>query len=157
MFCYNKIQLPNCTWLPVSVLYSCDLRQETVLLHTEHLGFLALSKGLTNQFAIQTDATAAIGEPEQPNKVHNIAASNNRDHTHDDDHSIILRVHTTHIWVQFLPTSHLWWIMHSTSPQEVATKPFTAKILHKLDFCWRRFNQSWWCLICSNYLHYIGI
>jgi len=34
--------------LPVSVLYSCDLQQETVLLHTEHLGFMALSKGLTN-------------------------------------------------------------------------------------------------------------
>jgi len=29
-------------------------------LHTEHLGFLVLSKGLTNQFAIQADATAAM-------------------------------------------------------------------------------------------------
>jgi len=45
------------------VLYTCDLRQGTVLLHIEHLGFLALSIGLTNEFAIQTDATA-IGEPE---------------------------------------------------------------------------------------------
>ena len=69
------------------MLYLRDLRQGTVLLHTEHLGFLALSKGLTNQFAIQTDATAAIGEPEPAHKAHNMAASNNRDHTHD--HSII--------------------------------------------------------------------
>jgi len=38
-------------------------------LHTEHVGFLALSKGLTNQFAIQTDATAAIGEPEPAHKA----------------------------------------------------------------------------------------
>jgi len=45
-------------------------------LHTEHLGFLALSKGLINQFASQTDATAAIGEPEQAHKAHNMAASN---------------------------------------------------------------------------------
>jgi len=48
-------------------------------LHTEHLGFLALSKGLTNQFAIQADAIAAIGEPEQVHKAHSTAASNNRD------------------------------------------------------------------------------
>jgi len=75
-------------WLPVSVLYSCDLRQGTVLLHIEHLGFLALNKGL---FAIQTDATAAIGEPEQANKAHNMAASNNKYHTHD--HSIIACSH----------------------------------------------------------------
>jgi len=81
------------------MLYSCDLRQGTVLLHTKHFGFLALGKGLTNQFAIQTDATAAIGEPEQARKAYNMATSNNRDNTHD--HSIILRVHTTHIWVQF--------------------------------------------------------
>jgi len=46
-------------------------------LHTEHLGFLALSKGLTNQFAIQTDATAGIGEAEPAHKAHNMAASNN--------------------------------------------------------------------------------
>jgi len=46
-------------------------------LHTEHLGFLALSEGPTNQFAIQTDATAAIGEPKQAHKAHNMAASNN--------------------------------------------------------------------------------
>jgi len=58
------------------VLYSCDLQQGTVLLHTEHLGFLALSKGLIKQFASQTDATAAIGEPEQAHKAHNMAASN---------------------------------------------------------------------------------
>jgi len=45
-------------------------------LHTEHLGFLALSKGLTNQFATQTDATASIGEPEQAHHTHNMAASN---------------------------------------------------------------------------------
>jgi len=45
-------------------------------LHTGHLGFLALNKGLTNQFAIQTDATAAIGEPEQAHKAHNMVASN---------------------------------------------------------------------------------
>jgi len=46
------------------VLYSCDLQQGTVLLHTEHLGLLAHSKGLTDQFelAIQAEATAAIGE-----------------------------------------------------------------------------------------------
>jgi len=49
----------------------------SVLLHTEHLGFLALSEGPTNQFAIQTDATAAIGEPKQAHKAHNMAASNN--------------------------------------------------------------------------------
>jgi len=53
------------------VLYSCDLRQGTVLLRTEHLGFLALGKGLTNQFA-----TAAIGQPEQAHQAHNMAASN---------------------------------------------------------------------------------
>jgi len=70
------------------VLYLCDLRQGTVLLHTEHLGFLALGKVLINQFAIQTDATAAIGEREQ---AHNMAAYNNRDHTHD--HSIIACSH----------------------------------------------------------------
>ena len=29
------------------------------------------------QFAIQTDATAAIGEPKQEHKAHNMAASNN--------------------------------------------------------------------------------
>jgi len=52
-------------------------------LNTEHLGFLALNKGLTKQFAIQTDATAAIGEPKHANKAHNMAAGNNRDHTHD--------------------------------------------------------------------------
>ena len=73
------------------MLYLCDLRQWTVLLHTEHLGFLALSKGLTNQFAIQTDATSAIGERAQAYKAHNMAASNNRDHTHD--HSIIACSH----------------------------------------------------------------
>ena len=54
-------------------------------------GFLALRKGLTNQFAIQTDATAATGEPEQAHKAHNMAASNNIDHTHD--HSIIACSH----------------------------------------------------------------
>jgi len=43
---------------------------------TEHLGFLALNKGLINQFVSQTDATAAIGEPEQAHKAHNMAASN---------------------------------------------------------------------------------
>jgi len=59
----------------------------TILLHTEHLGLLVLSKGLTNQFAIQANATAAIREPEQTNKAHNMAASNNTNHTHD--HSII--------------------------------------------------------------------
>jgi len=81
------------------VLYSCDL-QGAVLLHTEHQGFLALSKELTNQFAIQTDATAAIGEPEQANKALNMIAGNNRDHTHD--HSIIAcSLHTTCICVQF--------------------------------------------------------
>jgi len=69
--------------LPVSVLYSCDLRQVTILLHTEHLGLLVLSKELTNQFAIQANATAAVGKPEQTNKAHNMAASNNRNHTHD--------------------------------------------------------------------------
>ena len=57
------IKLANCILLPVSVLYSCDLRQVTILLHTKHLGSLVLSKGLTNQFAIQANATAAIGEP----------------------------------------------------------------------------------------------
>jgi len=75
--------------------YSCDLRQGTVLLHTEHLGFLALSKGLTNQFAIQTDASAAVGEPEPAHKAHNMAASNNRDHTHD--HSVIACSHHLHM------------------------------------------------------------
>jgi len=74
------------------VLYSCDLRQGTVLLHIEHRGFLALSEGLINQFAIQTDATAAIGEREQ---AHNMAASNNRNHTHD--HSIIASSHHLHM------------------------------------------------------------
>jgi len=58
------IKLANCMLLPVSVLYSCDLRQVTILLRTEHLGLLALSKGLTNQFAIQANATAAVGESE---------------------------------------------------------------------------------------------
>jgi len=95
MFCYNKIKLDNCTWLPVSVLHSCDLQQGTVLLHTDHLGFLVLSKGLTNQFAIETDATAPTGEPEQPHKADDMAASNNRDHTHD--HSIIVCSH--HLYV----------------------------------------------------------
>jgi len=62
--------------LPVSVLYSCDLRQVTILLHTEeHLGFLVRSKGLTNHFAIQANATAAIGEPEQSSQY--MAVSNN--------------------------------------------------------------------------------
>ena len=65
------------------MLYLCDPRQGTVLLHTEHLGFLALSKGLANQFAIQMDATDAIGEREQPYKAHNMAATNSNDHTHD--------------------------------------------------------------------------
>ena len=64
----------------------------TVLLNTEHLGFLALNKGLTNQFAIQKDATAAIGEPEHANKAHNMSAGKNRDHTHDH---LSLRVHFT--------------------------------------------------------------
>jgi len=60
------IKLANCMLLlPVSVLYSCDLRKVTILLHTEHLGFLVLSKGLTNQFAIHANVTAAIREPEQ--------------------------------------------------------------------------------------------
>jgi len=86
-------------WLPVSVLYSCDLWQGTVLLHTEHLGFLALSKGLTNQFAIQTDPSAAIEEPEQAHKAHSTAASNNRDYTHD--HSIVACSHHLHM-VAFL-------------------------------------------------------
>jgi len=86
--------------LPVSVLYSCDLRQVTILLHTEHLGLLVLSKGLTNQFAIQANATAAVGEPEQTNKAHNMEASNNRNHTHD--YSIIAGSHhLQYIWVQF--------------------------------------------------------
>jgi len=59
-----------------------------------HIGFLALGKGLTmpNQLIIQTDAAAAVREPENVNKAHTVAASNNRGHTHD--HSI-LRVHTT--------------------------------------------------------------
>jgi len=72
-------------------------------LHTEHLGFLALSKRLTNQFAIQTDATTALGEPEQTHKTHNMAASNNRDHTHD--HSITCS-HHLYMGVSS-PTSHL--------------------------------------------------
>jgi len=63
----------------------------TILLHTEHLGFLVLSKGLTNQFAIQANRTAAIRKPEQMNKAHNIAAGNNRYHTHD--YSIIVCSH----------------------------------------------------------------
>jgi len=83
------------------VLYLRDLRQGTVLLHTEHLGFLALSKGLTNQFAIQTDATAAIGEREQAYKANNMAASNNRDHTHD--HSIIACSHHLHMGAILCP------------------------------------------------------
>jgi len=154
MFCYNKIKLDNCTWLLVSVLYSCDLRQGTVLLHTDHLGFLLLSKGLTNQFAIQTDATAPTGEPEQPHKADNMAASNNRDHTHD--HSIIACSH--HLYMGAILCPHpICGESCINIRQEVATKPFTATFLHKLDFCWRRFNQSWWCLICSNSLHYIGI
>ena len=53
-----------------------------------------------------------------------------------------------------LLTSHSWWTMHWTSRQEVAIQSFTSKFLYKLDFCQRRFNWSW-CLICSNYLHYI--
>jgi len=72
-------------------------------LHTEHLGFLGLSKGLTNQFAIQTDATAAIGEPEQAHKAHNMAASDNRDHTHD--HSIIAYSHYLHMGAILCPHS----------------------------------------------------
>jgi len=59
-------------------------------LHAEHLLFLALSKGLANQFAIQTDATAATGEPKQAHKAHNMAASNN-------DLSIITCPHHLHI------------------------------------------------------------
>ena len=80
------------------MLYSCDLQQGTVLLHTEHLGLLALSKGLTNQLAIQTDATAAIGEPEQ---AHSIAASNNRDHTHD--YSVVACSHHLHMGAILCP------------------------------------------------------
>ena len=83
------------------MLYSCDLRHGKVLLHTEHLGFLALSKGLTNQFAIQTDAAAAIEEPEQAHKAHNMAASNKRDHTHD--HSIIACSHYLHMGAILCP------------------------------------------------------
>ena len=91
------------------MLYSCDLRQVTVLLHAEHLGFLALSGGLTNQFAILTDATAAIGEPKQAHKAHNMAASNN-------DLSIIACSHHLHMGAiltftygcNSLSTSHLW-------------------------------------------------
>jgi len=64
-------------------------------LHTEQLGFLAVSKGLTNQIAIQTDATTAIGEPEQAHKAHNMAASNNRDHTYDN--SVVACSHHLHI------------------------------------------------------------
>jgi len=93
--CFVITKLANCTWLLVSVLYSCDLRQGTVLLHTEHLWFLAVGKELTNQFAFQTDATAAMGEPKQANKAHNMAASNNRDHTHGN--SIIACSHHLHM------------------------------------------------------------
>ena len=122
---------------PVSVLCSCDLRQVTILLHTEHLGFLVLSKGLTNQFAVQANATAAIGEPEQTSKAHNMAASNNRNHIHD--HSINACSHNIY-GCNSLPTTRSWCTMHSTSSQEVTKKTFTAYFLHKLDFCWRRFN-----------------
>ena len=55
------------------MLYSCDLRQETVLLHTEHLGYMALSEGLTNQW----------------------------DHTHN--HSIIVSSHHLHMGAVLCP------------------------------------------------------
>jgi len=65
-----------------------------------HIGFLALGKGLTNQLIIQTDAAAAVREPEHANKAHTVAASNNRGHTHD--HSTIVYSH------HCLRTSHSW-------------------------------------------------
>jgi len=42
---------------------------------------------MPNQLIIQTDAAAVVREPENVNKAHTVAASNNRGHTHD--HSII--------------------------------------------------------------------
>ena len=47
------------------------------------------------------DATAAIGEPEQAHKAHNVTASNNRDHTHD--HSIIACSHHLHMCAILCP------------------------------------------------------
>ena len=48
------------------------------------------------QFAIQTDATAAIGEPKQEHKAHNMAASNN-------DLSIIAWSHHLHMGATLCP------------------------------------------------------
>jgi len=42
------------TCLSVLLVSTTSLTIGTVLLHTEHLGFLALTEGPTNQFAIQT-------------------------------------------------------------------------------------------------------
>jgi len=106
-------------------------------LHTEHLGFLALSKGLTNQFAIQTEATAAIGEPEQAHKAHIMAASNNTDHTHD--HSIIACAH--HLYMGAILCPHP--ICGETCIQRHAKKwqkKHSLQIFAQTGFFWRRFN-----------------
>jgi len=154
MFCYNKIKLANCTRLPVFVLYSCDLRQATVLLHTEHLGFLALSKGLTNQFAIQTDATAAIGEPEQSHKAHNMAASNSKDHTHDP--SIIACSH--HLYMGAILCPHP--ICGESCIQRHAKKwqqTMHCKIFAQTGFLLEKVQSKLMISHLQQLLHYIGI
>jgi len=54
--------------------------------------------------------------------------------------TLLLRAHTTYIWVQFF--AHIKFVVNqafNVTPRG-GNRPFTAKFLHKLDFCWRRFN-----------------
>ena len=78
---------------------------------TEHIGFLALGKWLTNQFVIQTNAAAAIRVPEQQvYKAHTVAPSNNKEIT--PRVTPLLRVHTSYIWVQFF--AHITFVVNHT-------------------------------------------
>jgi len=121
------------------VLYSCDLRQGTVLLHAEHLGFLALSKGLTNhQFAIQMDVTAAIRRARTSAQQSSHYGSNNRDHTHD--HSIIACSH--HLYMGAILCPHPIVVNHAFNVKpRSGNKTIHCKIFAQTGFLLKKVQS----------------
>jgi len=138
MFCYKTSYVITC----FCALFVWSMTSDCFIAYsdTEHLGFLVLSKGLTNQFAIQANAQLLLSE--SPNKQTKLTIWQQTTIEITPMITLLLRVHTTYniYGCNSLPTTRSWSTMHSTSRQEVTKKTFTANFLHKLNFCWRRFN-----------------
>jgi len=118
----------------ITCFYALFMRSKTrdSSLHTEHLGFLALSKGLTNQCAFQTDATSLLLS-ESPNKSTKLTI------WQEARIEIIPMIYLYCVFTPLtygcnsLPTSHSWWSMHSLSRQKVSGN----KTIH-----WKIFAQT---------------